>query len=114
MLRLEFHDADPGHMNADKALGYKLFNDDHAAEVLKFLKKHEDDTYDVIVYCEAGISRSAAVSKFISIIYGLEFPENYSLYNKHVFSTLMRVHGEAYYGANALINPENLPSIKEI
>ena len=55
-----------------------------------------------------GISRSAAVSKFIAQIYNLEFPEGYSLYNRHVYSTLLRVHGSSLYGEGPL-NPKELP-----
>jgi len=62
----------------------------------------------VIVHCEGGISRSAAVSKFVAQIYNLEFPEGYSLYNRHVFSTLLRVHGTSLYGEGPL-SPEELP-----
>lgn len=102
VLRLEFDDADPSHMNSVQATQYRLFNEEDAIKILTFLKKHQDDTVDAIVHCEAGISRSAAVSKFIAHIYALPFPENYSIYNKHVFSTLLRVYGECLYGEGSL------------
>jgi len=108
ILRLEFHDKDPGYMDPDEPNGYKLFNDDDAVKILKFLKLHQDNTYDAIVHCEAGISRSAAVSKFISIVYSLQFPESYSIYNKHVFSTLTRVYNDCLYGTGP-ITFEDLP-----
>jgi predicted protein tyrosine phosphatase len=112
VLRLQFDDVDPGHMNPGQTRYYRLFNNDDAIAILKFLKKHQDDTVDALVHCEAGISRSAAVSKFIAHIYNLSFPEQYSIYNKHVFSTLLRVHGESLYG-DGLMTAEDLPGLKE-
>jgi hypothetical protein len=109
VLRLEFDDVDPGHMNSEQASLYRLFNEDDAVKVLRFLKQHEADTMNALVHCEAGISRSAAVSKFISHVYSLPFPEGYSVYNKHVFSTLLRVYGEALYLKEGPISPEELP-----
>jgi len=108
ILRLEFHDKDPGNLKPGETDGYKLFNDDDAIKILKFLKLHQADTADAIVHCEAGISRSAAVSKFISIVYSLPFPESYSIYNKHVFSTLTRVYNECLYGEGPIAF-EDLP-----
>lgn len=110
VLRLEFDDADPSHMNPQQVPGYRLFNEDDAVAILKFLKKHQDDTVYALVHCEAGISRSAAVSKFIALIYNLSFPEQYSIYNKHVFSTLMRVHGESLYEDGPLLTSD-LPGL---
>lgn len=110
VLRIEFHDADPGHMNDNEVLGYKLFTDEDAINILRFLKLYEESGCDVIVHCEAGISRSAGVSKFIAQVYNLRFPENYSVYNKHVFSTLLRVYGQCLYGEGTLTLDE-LPGI---
>ena len=109
ILRLEFNDVDPAHISKDETR-YRLFNTNDAIEILKFLKKHQADTVDVIVHCEAGISRSAAVAKFIAHVYNLDFPEHYSIYNKHVFSTLLRVHGESLYGEGPL-PAEDLPGV---
>jgi len=113
VLRLQFHDKDPNHTNPEEACGYRLFSDQDAIKILNFLKLHQEDCKEAIVHCEAGISRSAAVAKFISIIYSLRFPENYSVYNKHVFSTLMRIYGESLYGDGPL-TAENLPGNKGV
>lgn len=109
VLRLEFDDADPSLISQiliEKR--YRLFNEEDAIKVLKFLKMHQANTEDAFVHCEAGISRSAAVSKFIAHIYSLPFPEQYSIYNKHVFSTLLRVYGESLYG-DVLMPAKDLP-----
>ena len=108
ILRLEFDDADPLHMNGEEIKNYNLFNENHAISILKFLKKYQESAEDVIVHCEAGISRSAAVSKFIAYIYNLRFPEHYAIYNKHIFSTLLKIYGESLYG-DGLISINELP-----
>lgn len=120
ILRLEFHDADGSGRSIDSRIAsvvdnnqLALFTEDHAVEILKFLRAHQDDHSHAIVHCEGGISRSAAVSKFIAQIYNLEFPEGYSLYNRHVYSTLLRVHGSSLYGEGPL-TPEDLPGYHQL
>jgi len=115
ILRLEFHDADGSGRSIDHRITevvdknqLSLFTEHQAIEILKFLRSNQDNHTQVIVHCEGGISRSAAVSKFVAQIYNLEFPEGYSLYNRHVFSTLLRVHGTSLYGEGPL-SPEELP-----
>lgn len=90
VLRLKFHDVD--RQNNEGTL--RIFAPEDAYRVLHFLKQHEDDVDSVIAHCEAGISRSAACAKFVAMIYGLQFPENYYLYNKLVFSTLLKCYRE--------------------
>lgn len=115
ILRLRFHDTDAAGRSIDPRVSEVvdngqliLFTEDQAVEILKFLRAHQDDHTHAIVHCEGGISRSAAVSKFIAQVYGLEFPEGYSLYNRHVFSTLLQVYGRCMYGEGPL-QPEDLP-----
>ena len=50
----------------------------------------------IVVHCYAGISRSAAVAKFVSTIMNIRFPEHYSLYNKFVFNTLIKYWNRVY------------------
>lgn len=59
VLRLQFHDFDR------PVSGYIQFDDTHANQIVDFIKKHKDFP-DLIVHCEAGISRSAAVAAAIS------------------------------------------------
>lgn len=118
ILRQEFHDADGDGRSIDHRIAevvdknqLSLFTEQQAAEILQFLRSNEDTHTNAIVHCEGGISRSAAVSKFIAQIYNLEFPEGYSLYNRHVYSTLLRVHGACLYGEGPL-RSEELPGYK--
>lgn len=82
-LRMEFYDYD-----TEKESG---FGKKEAKEICKFVDSISKMDLDIIVvHCYAGISRSAAVAKFISIVLCLKFPENYFLHNKYVFSTLLK------------------------
>lgn len=109
ILKVPFHDADGSGRSIDNRLtdiiakGHlQLFSEDQAVQILKFLKEHQEDHTQAIVHCEAGISRSAGVSKFIAQIYNLEFPENYSIYNRYVYSTLMKAYNSSKYGEGPL------------
>lgn len=97
VLRLKFHDVD-----YQVGQSYILFNKDHAKQVMSFLAKHESDVDSVLAHCEAGISRSAAVSKFVAYVYGLQFPENYMLYNKHVFRVLVELYNRSLHAEEPL------------
>lgn len=108
VLRLIFHDIDPKKCSKETARRRILFSEKQAVEVLRFLKKNEDRS-EIIVHCEAGVSRSAGCAKFIAHIYQLEFPETYSLYNRHVFSTLLAVYGRCAFGEGS-IKPSDLPA----
>jgi hypothetical protein len=90
VVKLEFNDIDPTHCSDEWVLQWTLFDDAMADKVIDALDKHADRTQVVVAHCEAGISRSAAVSKFAAAYMGVPFPDSYMLYNKHVFSTLMR------------------------
>jgi hypothetical protein len=84
ILRLYFHDIDKQWQN------YVLFTEEQADQIIDFLKEHEDDMTGVYTHCAAGISRSAAVTRFVADLYGLFFDEKKGrFYNKHVYRTLL-------------------------
>lgn len=97
-LVLCFHDADP-----NRGLGMTLFNQDHAERVLNFVEKVMEDSKDqqekeeIVVHCQMGVSRSAAIAMMISEVMGIkckmkEKPvtfETYKNYNKHVYRVLI-------------------------
>lgn len=60
----------------------------HAISMVTFLTQVEPEVEGVLVNCRAGISRSAAVAKWICESRGLPFNQSYSLYNRHVFKLL--------------------------
>ncbi len=107
VLCLKFHDISYATSRGEHPL--VLFSDDQAYDILQFLKFNEHRDY-AIVHCDAGISRSAGVAKFIAGIYGLKFPEHYTNHNSHVFSTLLKVYGVCSFGEGR-IKPEDLPGL---
>ena len=84
VLRLYFHDIDKPYQN------YSLFTEDQADQIIDWLKEHEGEMTGVYTHCAAGISRSAAVTKFISDVYDCFFDERKgALFNRHVYRVLM-------------------------
>jgi len=91
ILRVRFHDVDSEYRGES---GYHSITEEQADAIIAWLREHEDEFKKIVVHCWAGISRSAAVAKFIAEVYDLQFPESYSLYNRFVYSTLRkRFHG---------------------
>jgi predicted protein tyrosine phosphatase len=102
-LHLDFHDTD-AHANNGKHWSalpvlngkYTSFDKEHANQIIKFVSELPNEVDSVIVHCHAGISRSAAVARFIADMYFLEHDYGYDLYNRRVYSTLRNV----YYGGS--------------
>lgn len=82
VLRLEFYDRDK------PTLGLTTFNDTHAKAILDFLELVAPHVDGIAVHCFAGISRSAAVAKFIAEMFRIEVPGNFAQPNQLVFETL--------------------------
>ena len=105
VLRLGFHDADEnkrhvhsGEHQLYKIINCRLFDEDDAKKVLEFIGDKKDKVTTIYVHCDAGISRSAAIAKFIAGIYNLEFPDHYMLYNKLIYTTLTNTFNKMQYG----------------
>ena len=83
VLRLSFHDLDRQWQN------YVLMSSAQARELLTWLEDNEDKLNGIVVHCEAGISRSAAVAKYLCERYGLPVDEaDTRFHNKHVYRVL--------------------------
>ena len=67
------------------------FNDAHAQRVAEFVDQSVTKCDGVLVHCHAGISRSAAVAKWIAERYGLPFDHRYYLYNRLVYQRLVEL-----------------------
>jgi hypothetical protein len=92
VLRLEFDDIDVDEEP------YILFGEYHARQIEQFVQRCNDNGLEgVLVHCNAGISRSAAVAKWISEKYGLPFPHGYMLFNKHVYRVLRELEANVQY-----------------
>jgi len=87
ILRLEFDDI------TEPEEPYVLFSEQQARDIIEFVEFCSDEKLEgILVHCFAGISRSAAVAKWISDKYDLSFPKDYDQYNKHVYQVLREEH----------------------
>lgn len=103
ILRLKFHD-----FSWDDGL-HKVMTVAHAAEVLRFLSKNQHKVDELIVNCEMGVSRSAAISMFIAEIYNLEFDWTYNRHNRYVYTILKRVYGQYAPSASSPTRAFDIP-----
>lgn len=89
VLRLPFHDIEPGWEHRyPEYPDLEIFEERHARHIVEFVQEHAASVDGILVHCKAGVSRSAAVSRWIAETYGLPYNERYSLYNKHVYREL--------------------------
>lgn len=76
VLRLHFWDFDDiletkvEEISKEKNLKMTLFEKYHAQEILYFIKNLPENIDTIYIHCEAGVSRSAAVRKFLCDYYG--------------------------------------------
>ena len=84
VFRLEFDDITHARD------GYVLFSSNHARQIIRWATGHQD-LDKIYVHCEMGISRSAAVARFIAVLFNLPFDHHRGRYfNQHVFDLLCR------------------------
>ena len=86
--RVEFHDIEAERKDEP----YVLMDQQQALELVNFVHGVASDIEGIIVHCRAGISRSAAVAKWIAETFDLPFNHQYSLYNKHVYRQLIEAN----------------------
>lgn len=86
ILRLYFADSVP------KLNRTGLFSAVHAKEIITFLNKYHEieKPFHLLVHCEAGISRSAAVAVFAASHCDLSIRGKLAFLNPHVLTTLVK------------------------
>lgn len=96
-LRIRCHDI------TDYISGYTLFDHIMANKILNFVNQLDSNAH-LVIHCEAGISRSAAVAKFLIDKKNFKHEPlfdkqiDFSCYNSHVYGTLNRTAlGELNY-----------------
>jgi protein-tyrosine phosphatase len=57
---------------------------------------HGSSVEGIMVHCKAGISRSAAVAKYIADKYKLPFNHSYDRYNKQVYGMLIEAEAGSF------------------
>ena len=90
VTKLNFHDID------EKQEGMTLFNVQMARQIIKFVLGLPDNVNRIVVHCYAGISRSAAIVRFLQKFvyegcFNPQFWISYNMYNRKVFSALSQV-----------------------
>ncbi len=81
----EFDDEIPHH---DLSKSTVLITEDHAMDIVDFVYSIAPHVKGVMVHCKGGVSRSAAVAKWIAITFNLPFNHDYKEYNKYVYHQL--------------------------
>ena len=94
ILRIQFDDVD--------TMTLRSFHPAQAEQIIEFVERNKDRD-EIVVHCLAGISRSAAIAKFIAEKYNCEewlshFKE-YNIYNKLVYRILNKT-AESLLGPN--------------
>ncbi len=96
--RSVFDDVDLKHADKDSK---NLITDKQALEIVDFVHAVAPEVEGIIVHCRGGVSRSAAVAKWIAGTFDLPFNEKYKLFNEHVFDQMVK--------ATAVINRRPKP-----
>lgn len=84
--RAYFHDVDPASNKTDEP--HILMNASHAKDIVAFAESVAPQVDVIFVNCAAGVSRSAAVAKWIAERFELPFDQHYAQYNQHVYKLL--------------------------
>lgn len=85
VLRAEFDDVDP-ETCSDKT--YKFMSIHQARVIASFVDSVAPSVSSILMHCKVGVSRSAAVAKWIAERYGLPFDHHYNSYNRDVYKLL--------------------------
>lgn len=95
--RLKFHDTE----DEDSILA--VFSIEQAKAIVAFLAEHAHQVAGILVHCHAGVSRSAAIARFIGERYAVDdFIKRYARYTRHnklVYRRLLAVSQSAVTAA---------------
>ena len=106
-LFLYFDDVNPDAIPGQPSMPF-AFSDVDANAIISFLKRHYEarDFSDIIVHCQAGVSRSHAVALFIAKYFAKDDAEYHRLLGQE-----NKVYGGNHYVYNKLV--ENLERNEE-
>jgi predicted protein tyrosine phosphatase len=71
VLSLAFHDAEPCR-RVELPTGIRLMQEEDAAKIWNFVKKHRGSVGAIVCHCEQGMSRSPAVALALADAFGEE------------------------------------------
>jgi predicted protein tyrosine phosphatase len=95
VLRLYFHDSVPYGREPRKV---DLFSPEQAQAVIDFLRRHnaQSEPRHLLIHCEAGISRSAAVAVFAASECRVPLSGQFAFLNPWVLATLVKTSYPQY------------------
>ena len=101
VLQLSFHDITENTQDVEGK--FTLMADADAKAIVNFVREVAlaPNVEGIIVHCRAGISRSAAVAKWICEQYSVPFNTDYDQFNPYVYR-LMKLSGEGSSDDEAL------------
>ena len=86
MLRSQFSDVD---MQFSEEELETAISESQALEIVDYVHAVAPHVDGILVHCRGGVSRSAAVAKWIAKTLGLPFNHQYALFNTHVYDQLI-------------------------
>ena len=86
VLRMEFHDVTP---KTDGVENYVLPTREDATRIVEFVRQVGPGVEGFVVQCNAGVSRSAAVAKWIAGEHRIAFNRSYDKFNQHLYELLI-------------------------
>lgn len=84
-----FHDVDPDKPSAEMEIFLEGISNEQAKAIVTFVRDVAPNIQGILVHCNSGISRSAAVAKWISETYSLPFNFQYEKLNQYVYQSLV-------------------------
>lgn len=87
VCRVYFHDVDPSIPCGEP---HQLMNEADALKITQFVREVATGVDGILVHCKAGVSRSAAVAKWIAKQFDVPFNHSYDRYNKFVYDMLIK------------------------
>lgn len=87
VCRVFFHDVDP---NVPCGEPHTLMSEADAFKITQFVREVAPGVDGILVHCKAGVSRSAAVAKWIAKQFDVPFNHQYDRYNKFVYDMLIK------------------------
>ena len=94
------HDVDPAGKSQHFQQAYQIFTPAQAQQILEFVGQLPKTVKTIVCHCEAGLSRSAAVARFlVECVYGKHGKLVHGrfggdLYNRHIYRILLDAYTE--------------------
>ena len=87
-IQLFFDDIDIDECPSLATAGPIPFSEDHANQIMKFVKNLPSQVDTLYIHCAAGVSRSGAIAKFLVEFFRLNSSQDTKGYNKYIYRIL--------------------------